>query len=129
MNYIPYNPNPRNLNGTAGDCTIRMLTKALDCSWDQAFCEICVRAFHMGMMPSANAVWASLLLDSGYKEHSVMSRCKDCYTFKDFANEHKTGEYILCSGTHTAYICDCLLYDSWNSENEVVLYYFSKENE
>ena len=82
----------------------------------------------MCTMPSANSVWASILLDNGYEEFSAMNKCKQCYTFKDFINEHEEDGkyYVLCSGTHTCFY-DGLLWDSWNSSNEPLLYYFVKD--
>ena len=76
-----------------------------------------------------NYVWGNLLLRNGYTRHSLPNTCPDCYTISDFANEHKTGKYILATGSHVVGVVDGDYYDTWDSGEEVPMYYFEKEEE
>jgi hypothetical protein len=45
---------------------------------------------------------------------------------RDFANEHQDKKYIVATGSHMVAI-DGNIYDSWDSSDEVVTYYYEKE--
>lgn len=127
MSYIYFNNNPRN-RSSAGDCTVRALSLALgwDGDWEKTYAALCVAGLQHGEMPSSNEVWGSLLLDNGYVEHSLMQRCKDCYTLVDFCNANTEGEYVVCTGTHAIYCKDGNFYDSWDSGDVIPTFYFEK---
>lgn len=78
-------------------------------------------------MPSSNAVWGAYLLDKGFFRSVIPNTCPDCYTVSDFAEDHKHGNYILATGTHVISVKDGIIYDSWDSSNEIPVYYFWKE--
>lgn len=115
-----YNPNPK--GKAVGDCTIRALTKALDKSWDDVYVMLTVEGYEMCDMPSSNVVWGNVLRENGYEKKA----CPECSTFSDFAENHKDGTYILCTGSHVACCIDGIIYDSWDSRNELVDFFYSK---
>lgn len=115
-----YNPNPK--GKAVGDCTIRALTKALDKSWDDVYVMLSVEGYEMCDMPSSNVVWGNVLRANGYEKKA----CPECSTFSDFAENHKDGTYILCTGSHVACCIDGIIYDSWDSRNELVDFFYSK---
>ena len=80
-------------------------------------------------MPSANKVWATILLNNGYKEHSLFQKCENCYTLEMFCKDNKIGKYVCCDGSHVCYVEDGNWYDSWNSKDINPIYYFAKEDE
>ena len=120
-----YNPNPS--RKSVGDCVIRALTKVLDISWEQAFIELAIQAFLMSDMPSSNSVWGALLKSKGFSKHVIPDSCPDCYTIKDFATDH-SGIYVACTGTHVVAVIDGVYFDSWDSGNEVPIFYWRKSH-
>jgi len=77
-------------------------------------------------MPSANVVWGNFLLDNGFEEHSLMRRCKECYTVGDFCNDHPVGTFVVGTDNHA--VC-CYMgnhYDSFDSGEMNPTYYFEK---
>jgi hypothetical protein len=48
-------------------------------------------------------------------------------TFAEFAETHSKGLYVVCTGTHVAVIRDSVLLDNWDSSDETVTYFFTKE--
>ena len=44
----------------------------------------------------------------------------------EFADSHPHGTYILALSGHVVCIRDCVLYDSWDSGNEIVLYFWER---
>lgn len=125
MRFIYYNPNPR--GKAAGDCTVRAISKATGTSWQKAYLALAIQGYLDGNMPSANAVWGAYLRKIGYTRHIVQDTCPDCYTVADFAQDHPMGTYILALSGHVVCVEDGVLYDSWQSQNETVLYYWEKE--
>ena len=87
-----------------------------------------MRGFDMSDMPSSNRVWGEYLYQNGYRRFIIPDSCPDCYTVKDFCKEHPRGKYILATGTHVICVVNGNYYDSWDSGNEVPIYYWRKEN-
>lgn len=115
--YTEYNPNPAGRR--VGDCSVRAISKALDLDWEQAFCLICTFAYNMCDMPSSDSVWGAVLRSKGFYRVALPSECPDCYTAKDFCEEHPNGTYVLGFGGHVATVVDGNLYDAWDSSNEI----------
>ena len=92
-------------------------------------------AFQIKNIPSANATLASFYLSHGYKEHSLMSMCKDCYTLEKFARDVGNGTYICFGDSHVVTMIkspndiEGNWFDSFNSKNMPVLFYFQKIND
>lgn len=124
--WINYNPNPVARN--VGDCSVRALTKALGVDWGTAYALICKNGYAMGDMPSSDAVWGSVLRQHGFEKRLVPNSCPDCYTVKDFSEEHPEGLFVLGLGGHVVTMIDSRYYDSWDSGNEIVVYYWEKED-
>ena len=125
--WVRYNPNPA--GRSVGDCSIRAIAKALDIGWEEAFTLIAINAFQMADMPSSNGVWGSVLRQNGFYRSAIESSCPDCYTAEDFCKDHPKGVYVLGFGNHVATVVDGLLFDSWDSSNEIPQYYWHKGEE
>ena len=126
MAYQFYNPNPR--NKSVGDCVIRALCKAFDDDWYNIYSQLTVQGYALCDMPSSNEVWGQFLKANGYKRYIIPNTCPDCYTIGQFAEDNPDGTFILATGSHVVTIIDGIAYDSWNSLNEVPIFYWRKES-
>ena len=124
MAFIFYNPNPE--GNLVGDCVIRAISKATNQSWEQTFKGVVETAFQLKDMPSSNYVWAAYLRKLGFSKHIIPDSCPDCYTIRHFAQEHPRGIFILGTGTHVVCVANGNYYDSWDSGDEVPIYYFQR---
>ena len=124
--YRYYNPNPRG-NVTAGDCVIRAITKADKIDWATVYTALCVYGMKYGDWGNSNAAWDAYLRDQGYKRKIIPNTCPSCYTVGDFAREHPSGTYIAATGRHAVAVVNGDWFDSWNSRNEIPMYYYTKE--
>lgn len=106
-----------------GDCVVRAISLALDQSWEKTYIDLCIEGFMHCDMPNSNAVFASYLLSKDFKRQPMI----DTMTFKQFAESHNNGAYIVATGSHIAFIKNSVLYDNWDSSDEVVSYYFTKK--
>jgi len=123
--YIHYNPNPHSVY--VGDCVIRAISKSLGLSWEETYIRLAIQGLMLSDMPSANNVWGNFLRNNGYKRYIIPNTCPDCYTVRDFCQDHPQGNYILSTGTHTvAAICGNY-YDSWDSGDTTPIYYWQRK--
>lgn len=122
--YSYYNINPQQKN--VGDCVVRAISKATGRDWGDTYLALCVQGYIDCDMPSANAVWGNYLRGLGYRRKIVPDTCPDCYTVRQFAQEHPAGTYIIALSGHVVCVEDGVIWDSWNSGNEIVLYYWER---
>lgn len=120
-----FNNNPS--GRSVGDCSVRALSVALGVDWETAYALTAMNGYLMNDVISSNSVWGSVLRQNGFYRHSIENRCPDCYTMEDFAKDHPSGVYVVCTGNHVATIRDGLIWDSWDSSREVPQFYWSKE--
>lgn len=120
-----YNPNPE--GNRVGDCVIRAISTATGNSWDQTYMELAIQGFIMKDMPSSNHVWGTYLLNKGYTRQAIPDTCPDCYTVREFCEDNPHGTFILCTGTHVVCAISGDFYDTWDSADEVPVFYFRKE--
>lgn len=123
-NYTYYNPNP--LGHHRGDCTVRALCKATDCSWDYVHSVLCAISNAYKDMPSADHVYGVFLRMQGFKRYIVDDHDQDVYTVRDFCEDNPEGTYILAIAGHVVCVVDGVYYDSWDSGGEIPLYYWKQ---
>ena len=124
MSYVYFNPNPK--GKMVGDCVIRALSKILGYDWDRCYAEIVAEGFMLCDMPSSNYVWGSYLKHKGFVRMNLPDTCPECYTLEKFCADHPRGEFIVATGTHVIAVVNSNVYDSWNSLDEIVTYYWRK---
>lgn len=125
--WIEYNPNPTGRH--VGDCAVRAIAKALDVDWETAFALIASNAYAMGDMPSSDSVWGSVLRQNGFYRKAIPNRCPDCYTAKDFCRDNPDGVFVLGFGGHVATVKSGNIFDSWNSEDEIPVYFWYRKDD
>lgn len=119
-----YNCNPDDKN--VGDCVIRAISMALNQSWDETYVGICMQGYMMRDMPSSNSVWGAYLRTKGWQRHILSMDYPVGYSVADFASEHD-GNYILALDGHVVAVHDNNYFDTWDSGDKPVLYYWEKE--
>lgn len=125
--FIYYNPNPQ--KNIVGDCVIRAISKITQQSWEKTYSDICDKGYELKDMPSSNEVWGAYLLEIGFIRNIIPNTCPDCYTVEDFCYEHPRGKYILATGSHVIAVENGNYFDTWNSGQEVPVYYFIKKED
>lgn len=123
--FVEVNLNP--YKKSVGDCVIRAISCAENVDWDDTFIDLMVKCFQLKDIPSSNNAWSLYLRDLGYSRYIVPDTCPDCYTVKDFANDHLEGTYIVGTGTHVVCVKDGDYFDSFDSGEMPIIYYFAKE--
>jgi len=125
MPWIFCNPNP--MYNLVEDCTVRAISIATNQDWHTTYLGIAMKGNDMCNMPSANSVWGAYLLSNGFKRHVIPNTCPSCYTVRNFCKDYPYGIYILATGTHVVACKDGDYFDTWDSGQEVPIYYWKKE--
>lgn len=123
--YKSYNANPN--AARVGDCTVRAISKATGKSWDEVYIGLAMKGMELCNMPSANAVWGAYLRQNGFRRYIIPETCPDCYTVSQFAADHARGTYILALSGHVVACVDGTYYDTWDSGDELPIYYWEKK--
>lgn len=119
--FKPYNPNPR--RNRVGDCTARAICKATGKTWDEVFVSLCTYGYVEKDYPSANHIWGKYLKVQGFKRYLI----EDDLTVSEFCELHPKGTYILAIDGHVVCVQDGFYYDSWDSGEEIPVYYWVRE--
>ena len=125
MAFVYYNPNPS--KKLVGDCVIRGISKLTNQDWKDVHLELSLQSYTMNDMPSSNAVWGAYLYKMGYRQLVIPDTCPDCFSVKRFCADNPKGSYLLATGTHVIAVVDGDYYDTWDSGDEVPIYYWRKE--
>lgn len=107
-----------------GDCVVRAISTLLNQDWNTTFLGIVIQAFIDADMPSSDSVWNNYLIYKGYERVTIPSVCPNCMTVREFSNSYKDGRYLLFVGGHVVACIDGNYYDTWDSGDKTVIYYF-----
>lgn len=117
-----FNPNPKGRK--LGDCAVRAVAKALDVDWYEAFALLSVEGLNQCDLPSANAVWGTVLRKHGFRREAIPAECPDCYTVADFLRQYPEGRFVIALNGHVVTAEDGTLFDTWNSLDQTPLYFW-----
>ena len=117
--YCYYQPNEKDIKNRFGDCTVRALSKAFNCSWIDAY---------MKMVPFCIEYQTPNIFNLPLKlEREVMAKLGFTYcgvsvkrgskrpTVDSFARDHDHGTFILNVANHVVACVDGVFYDTWDS--------------
>lgn len=124
MAFKIFNPNPA--NNLVIDCTVRAISKATEQSWDDTYIGLVVEGYVIKDMPNSNRVWGQYVKRLGFKKFSLPNTCPDCYTVKQFCVDHPRGTFLLATGNHVVTVVDGDYYDTWDSGDEIPVYFWTK---
>ena len=124
MKYRYSNPNPH--GALIGDCVVRAIAIATDRTWDDSYEILTDYGFRMKNLPNAAEVWGEVLKNDGFTRKSIPDTCPICYTVRMFCHDHPSGTYVLATGSHVVAVVDGDYYDTWDSGDEVPVYYWRK---
>ena len=125
--HIYYNPNP--FGRSTSDCVVRAISKLMETDWDTTFIRLSIMALMKGDNLEKSHVWGDYLRSVGFTRYFIPDTCPDCYTVIDFCCDHPYGRYLLridgLRDGHVVAVIDGDYYDSWDSGNEVVDYFYA----
>lgn len=129
--WTPTNLNPRrdryNRQKRSGDCTIRAIALATGQTWEHVYWMLAWQGFIDGEMPSGNATWGNYLKSVGFSFYRLPDTCPSCYTVYDFALDNPYGTYVLGTGDHAVAVINGVVYDAWDSRDEIPIYLYTKD--
>lgn len=95
--------------------------------WEDTYLSITLQGFTMHDMPSSNDVWGSFLAEHGFRRYVIPDTCPHCYTVDQFCDDNPDLVGILATGTHVIAIDRGNYFDTWDSGQEVPIFYWRKE--
>lgn len=122
MGYIRHNENPCDIRTI--DCTVRALAAILNETWNSIYIQLCVTGYDMCDMPSSKAVISRFLKSKGFTCHVI----EDSEKVAHFAEIHPRGRYLLATNTHVVPVIDGDYIDTWDSGQEIPLFYWKRGN-
>lgn len=128
--WVYYQPNKKDLKDRYGDCTIRALSKALNCSWLEAYDKmvpICREAQTSNIFAAPAAIRNPLVESLGFKYTGISNkRGTKRPTVDSFAKDHPNGTYICNLSNHEVAVVNGKYYDTWDCGQYSLYGYFEK---
>lgn len=128
--YVYYQPNEKDIADKFGDCQIRALSKALNCSWLEAFDKaiaVCREEWVSLIFDAPVPIRSRMLEKLGFEYHGISNKKGTKRpTVDSFAKEHPTGTYICGVAHHEVAVVDGKYYDIWDCGYCSMYGYFEK---
>lgn len=129
--FVYYQPNDKDLKDQYGDCTIRALTKALGCTWIEAFDAMipyCREYQCSNIFALPSTIERKILDEMGFEYTGISNkRGSRRPTVDSFARDHKQGTYICNVANHEVAVVDGKYYDTWDSGEKSMYGYYTKK--
>ena len=130
--FVYYQPNAKDIGNEYGDCTIRALTKALGCTWIEAFdltIPICRREHVANLFDAPAKIRKQFLDELGFDYTGVSNkRGTKRPTVWEFAKSHSKGTYICNVAHHEVAVVDGKYFDTWDSGDCSMYGYFERRD-
>lgn len=122
--YVEFNNNP--CKKSTDDCVVRAIAKVLGITWKDAYIKLTVQGLEDCDIISSNKVWDNFLRRIGFRRYMIPDTCPQCYTVKDFCEDHPHGKYVLATGNHAVATIDGDYFDIWDSGREPIIFYYQR---
>ncbi|UUV46912.1 hypothetical protein [Bacillus phage vB_BanS-Thrax4] len=120
-----YNPNP--LKKETSDCVIRAMCKATGKDWDVVYRELFEIGFKLKVMPNDDEAWKQFLINNGFTYHKLtIKRGSKRPKVSEFAQQNRTGTFVLRVAHHLVTLEDGYYYDIFDSGSSSMYGYWSK---
>ena len=120
--WVRVNANPADRR--VGDCVVRAISIATDRSWLDVYDDLCRMGRLVYDMPSSNETWGLYLYRMGFEPFVLPYACPECITVREFTNAFPDGRYIVGTGSHAVAVVDGDYFDTFDSGDEVLEYFF-----
>lgn len=125
-----YQPNALDLKDMYGDCTIRAMSKVLNCTWLEAFDRLipfCRKYQASNVFNTPLEIRKEILKAFGLEYHGVSNKSGTKRpTVDEFAKDHPTGTFLLHVAHHEVACVDGIYYDTWDSGHCSMYGYYQK---
>lgn len=120
-----YNPNP--LKKETSDCVIRAMCKATGKDWDVVYRELFEIGFELKVMPNDDEAWKQFLINNGFTYHKLtIKRGSKRPKVSEFAQQNRTGTFVLRVAHHLVTLEDGYYYDIFDSGSSSMYGYWRK---
>lgn len=130
--YVYYQPNKKDLKDRYGDCTIRALSKALNCTWLEAFDKMIplCREYQVSNVFDAPSIIAREIIEKLGFNYIGISNKKGSKrpTVDSFSKDHPEGVFILNVANHEVACVNGKYYDTWDCGYKSLYGYYEKMN-
>lgn len=130
--FVYYQPNKKDITDRFGDCQIRALSKALGCTWLEAFDAIIplCREEQAGLIFDVPIPIRKRMLDKlGFDYHGISNkRGTKRPTVAEFAKANPKGSYICSVAHHEVAVVDGQYFDTWDSGYKSLYGYFERRD-
>ena len=128
--FVYYQPNEKDLTDGFGDCTIRALSKAFDCSWLEAFkmtIPFCMEYQTPNIFNLPCKLETEVMEKLGFKYTGISNR-KGVKrpTVEEFAKSHPVGRFICNVASHEVAVVDGKFYDTWDCGTKSLYGYYEQ---
>ena len=122
--YVYYNANPARVSN--GDCVLRALSKVMNLTWDEVAIDLCMMQISLHDMQNKDFVWGEYLALNGFVKGFLPYPCPNCVTVREFCRMHPVGTFVVATGNHVVAVVDGDYYDTTDTGDEVLLYFWER---
>ena len=124
--WMKTNPNPGHKE--VSDSAVRAIAIALNRRWLDIYDDLCRLGREEFNMPSADSVWSRYLYETGFRPFQAGDSTRKSMTVTEFCLTYPEGIFVIGTGSHVLAVINGEYYDSWDSGNEVLSFFWKKES-